>query len=140
MDQIGYERASSAGITEGSDIGLGSSPNEKDKIVAELIAVVLLEIPMNYEFESLVRQRAKELIRNRSERKGEGPRLQNGDWEIAARIVAGICRQHLSFQECEEAIDRLFCRGQEIRAGLVRCASDGDYFEWLDVAARRKNK
>lgn len=110
------------------------------QVAAEFISVVLSAVPMNYESQRMVLERAKDLICRWFRRIGEGVPLSNGDWEIAARMVAGICRYYMSAEECESKMDEVFREAQRIKAGFDAIASTADYFEWLEVAAAARGK
>ncbi len=105
------------------------------EIAAECIAVILSEIPMNYEFHQVVRERAKDLIKRRSQKLGEGPRLSNSDHETAARLVAGMSMYYMYASECEAVLDEVFLKAQRIKAELDSITSTRDHLEWLEVAA-----
>lgn len=112
------------------------SVRPSSQAAAEFIVVVLSEIPMNFEQQIAVLRRAKDIVERRANRMGEGPWLANGDWEIAARMVAGICRFYMSLEECEANMDEVFREAQRIKSELDAIGSTADYFEWLEVAAR----
>lgn len=107
---------------------------------AEMICVVLSEIPMNFESEKMVLERAKEFVRNRSQRKGEGSRLPNESHEIAARVVAGVCRYYMSASECEAEVEEVFRKGQGVKAMMDHLAGTADYLGWLDAVAAVRGK
>lgn len=108
-------------------------------IVAECTAVVFSEVPMNYECERKVFERAQELIRNRLQQWGDGSRLPREDLEIAARVVAGVSGYYLP-PEFLGMLDGIFRKAQQIHADRVANGSTADYLEWLGVAAAARGR